>query len=172
MAPKPKAKLTPYHHGDLRRTLLQTSLELLESAGDDALTLRSVAAKAGVSHAAPYRHFADRNALLAAVNDEAFGDLQQALAQAAEEVPKTKPRERLLKVAQRYVEYALAHPAPYQLMFGGPRVSEGAHGSAPSATFDFVEGLIRSCQTQRCLRSGSPTRYASMIWSIVHGVAS
>src|SRR3954453_2745869 len=107
MAPKPKAKLTPYHHGDLRRTLLQTSLELLESAGDDALTLRSVAARAGVSHAAPYRHFADRNALLAAVNDEAFGALRGALLAAADELPRTKPRERLLRVAQRYVEYAL-----------------------------------------------------------------
>jgi AcrR family transcriptional regulator len=175
MAPKPtssKAKATPYHHGDLRRALLEASLELLESGGVDALTLRSVAAKAGVSHAAPYRHFADRNALLTAVNEQAFSDLQQVLARAAEEVPKNKPRERLLKVAQRYVEYALAHPAPYQLMFGGPRVSEGAAGSAPSATFDFVEGLVRACQAQRCLRSGSATRYASMIWSIVHGVAS
>src|SRR4051812_11207048 len=174
MAKPPQSRTNvspPYHHGDLRRALLQGSLELLESGGIDALTLRSLAAKVGVSHAAPYRHFADRDALLAAVNEQAFLSLREALQSASDEVTQSKPRQRLLKVAQRYVEYALAHPAQYRLMFGGPRVSSSMTG-APSATFELVEGLVRSCQMQQLVRGGDPERLTSMIWAIVHGVAA
>src|SRR5262245_4715846 len=100
-----------YHHGDLRAALLQAGGNLLEKEGLDALSLREVARRAGVSHNAPYRHFPDRDRLLAALAEEGFAELGRTLAEAG----KRGPRER----GEAYVGFALAHPQRFRLMFGG-----------------------------------------------------
>lgn len=111
--PKPPPK--PYHHGNLRETLLAAADAVLAERGAQGLTLRDVAKAAGVSHAAPYHHFASLNDLLAAVAERAFGLLAQALEQAATE-PDTA--ERMLKINDAYVACAVARPAQFRLMFG------------------------------------------------------
>ena len=103
---KPKS----YHHGDLRNALIQAGLELLAEGGVQELDLRKVARRAGVSHAAPYRHFADKQALIAAINEEGFHLLAERIRSTLREV-SDEPFEQLLGVALAYVrtEYAKPH---------------------------------------------------------------
>src|SRR4029079_8364193 len=102
------ARRKPYHHGDLRRTLLDAALALVASQGVGALSLRELARKAGVSHAAPYRHFESREALLAALATEGFLGLGAEMMQTAAGEPNPLLRFRALGVA--YVIYAVRHP--------------------------------------------------------------
>src|SRR5205809_439421 len=105
-----------YHHGDLRRTLIDASLALVEEEGIGALSLREVARKAGVTHNAPYHHFPDRGALLAAIAEEGFGRLAQETAAARAAVPDD-PLARLTACGQAYVRFAIASPAHFRVMF-------------------------------------------------------
>src|SRR5688572_33107199 len=95
-----------YHHGDLRAVLLRTAGEMLEKEGLGALSLREVARRSGVSHNAPYRHFPDRDSLLAALAAEGFREFGDALAK--------RPRQEM---GEAYVEFALEHPQRFRLMF-------------------------------------------------------
>ncbi len=103
-----------YHHGDLRRSLIAGGLVLLEEKGAAALGLREIARLVGVSAAAPYRHFADRKALLEAVAAEGFRQFSEAMATAAEGRPEG---EQLATMAFAYVRFALEQPALFRLMF-------------------------------------------------------
>src|ERR1700731_1976958 len=102
---RPKA----YHHGDLRNALIQAGLELLSEGGATSLDLRKVARRVGVSHAAPYRHFADRQALIAAINEEGFHRLAERIQSTLRDV-SDEPFEQLLGVARVYVHFAQENP--------------------------------------------------------------
>ncbi|SRR6185503_4140528 len=126
--------MSTYHHGELRPALLRAAAKILEQEGREAISLRDLARRAGVSHAAPYRHFADRQALLAALADEGFALLTQAL--------QGKPwREQ----AVAYVRFGLANPERFTLMFTRPvpdalrRLVEG--DAVAQATWAMVHGL-------------------------------
>src|SRR3982074_3363797 len=106
-----------YHHGDLRAALVRAAIELLEESGETELSLRAVARRAGVSPAAPYRHYADRESLISAVAAVGYRELAQRLA-AAHPSPSTP--EQLASVAIAYVQFALERPALFRLMFGEP----------------------------------------------------
>src|SRR3712207_4087171 len=109
--PTPPADRRPYHHGDLRRALLDASLDLLRTSGPEALTLRGVARAAGVSQTAPYRHFADRAALVAGVAEDGFRRLFIRLRQAVGTPPAPGETERagLQRLALEYLRFALEH---------------------------------------------------------------
>src|ERR1700716_351231 len=115
MCPMPSK--TTYHHGNLRPALVRAAMELLEEGGEAALSLRAVARRAGVSPAAPYRHFPDREALVSAVAAQGYRELAERLA-AAHPAPATP--EDLADVAVAYVQFALAHPALFRAMFSQP----------------------------------------------------
>ncbi len=108
-----------YHHGDLRNTLIQIGTEMLAESGEAALSLRKLAGRAGVSHNAPYQHFADKTALLAAIAEEGFRLLEGAMDEVTHgmTVDATKPEALLLALARAYVGFALMHPAHLQVMF-------------------------------------------------------
>src|SRR5471032_759222 len=106
----------PYHHGDLRASLLAAAAAWLDERGAESLTLRELARAAGVSHAAPYHHFAGRDELLAGVAEHAFDRLGDALARAAAQA--ANPGQALLDIGEAYVREAVAHPAQFRLMFG------------------------------------------------------
>lgn len=140
----------PYHHGNLRATLLDAADALLAAHGVQGLTLREVARAAGVSHGAPYHHFASLDDLLAAVAERGFTELGDAEAEA---VAVADPRERLLRVATAYVGCALAHPERFRLMFGPllarqdafPALRDAAHRAfrhvtAASQALDDAQG--------------------------------
>src|SRR5688572_32508569 len=98
-----------YHHGDLRRTLLDASLALVQEQGIQALSLREVARKAGVSHNAPYHHFPDKSSLMAAICQEGFEGLAREMA-AARAAAGDDPRARMEACGQSYVRFALSSP--------------------------------------------------------------
>jgi AcrR family transcriptional regulator len=161
-----------YHHGNLRPTLISAGLELLEVEGVDALTLRAVARRAGVSHAAPYNHFADRQALLAAVATAGFEQLGASIAAAAAGV--TAPRERLRALARGYLAFAATHPGLYRLMFGNEIRDRAARPELVVAD-DAIAGAAREA-TAACLalsaRRPVATETASAAgWALVHGLA-
>ena len=155
-----------YHHGDLRRGLLDAAETLLERDGGPAgLSLREVARAAGVSHNAPYRHFADREALLAALAAEGFARLAGVLEQVAATLP---PPARGLAVGRAYLRFARTHRALYLLMFG-PEIRKSAHpalAAAAAATFAAVlwkEGARAPAKRARHEAVGG--------WALAHGLA-
>ena len=109
----------PYHHGDLRRALVEAAERILENEGPSALSLRAVAREAGVSAAAPYHHFKDKNELLAAIAQEGFELLAQAMREGA--AHEEDPRRRLNALGVAYVRFARDNPALYNLMYSTSR---------------------------------------------------
>lgn len=104
--PTGKATRRPYHHGDLRPSLVRSARELLRKGGLPAVTLRAVAQRSGVSVAAPYRHFADKSALLTAALADALGELREALESSVD----PDPLARLHALGHRFVDLAVAEP--------------------------------------------------------------
>ncbi|MGO9694994.1 MAG: TetR/AcrR family transcriptional regulator, partial [Mycobacterium sp.] len=118
MAPKTTAaRRGSYHHGDLKRALTSAALSLVAEKGPKGFTLTEAARRAGVSAAAPYRHFADKAELLAAVAEQGFRDLHADLAAAGARA--SDPRERVIELGRVYVRWAVTHPDHYQVMFSG-----------------------------------------------------
>jgi AcrR family transcriptional regulator len=164
---------TNYHHGALREALLKATLELIETDGIGAVSLRQVARAAGVSPGAPYHHFPDRAALLTALSDEGFRLLAAALTEAHSAAPA--PAEALEAILNAYVEFARAHPAHFRLMFR-PELTQphkSATGSeAGEAAFAVLVDTIGECLTTDAVRAVDKNVLAITMWSLVHGYAS
>src|SRR3979409_1154141 len=157
------AKAT-YHHGDLRAALLRAAIELLEESGETALSLRAVARRAGVSPAAPYRHYADREPLVSAGAAVGYRELAERLA-AAHPSPSTP--EQLASVAIAYVQFALERPALFRIMFGAPCDRDNDERVAATAA---VSGYVRAI-VERTFPQGDTEALATAVWALVHGLA-
>ena len=159
-----------YHHGDLRRALIDASLELIQEKGAQGLTLREAARRVGVSHAAPYRHFADKEALLAAVAEEGFRGLHDAMVVARDKRESLVEKYRATGVA--YVEFAVAKPNHFGVMFG-PQLNTEDHPAleeAGKAAFDVLFELNQQLhEAGRIVHD--PMHAAFCAWSIVHGLS-
>ena len=161
-----------YHHGDLRAALVAAAAELLESEGASTLSLRSVARAAGVSHAAPYRHFRDKHELLEAVAASGFRVLESSLDEVQQRFPDD-PRRQMVEACQIYVRETLAHPHRAHLMFGGfldaARRSEELRLAAEESFAKLVETVRRG---EGSLYRPIPTRDLVLtLWSATHGLA-
>lgn len=154
----------PYHHGDLRAACLRAARELLEENGSAGLSLRAVARRAGVSPTAPYRHYADRDALVSAVAAEGYLELAGHLADAH---PSPATPDDLAAVAVAYVRFALDHPALFRAMFIEPCDPDGPDRAAATAAVSaYVGTIVRSAFT-----STDPDALATAVWALVHGLA-
>jgi AcrR family transcriptional regulator len=161
----------PYHHVNLRETLLKAALRLIAEVGPTAFTLREVARRAGVSHNAPYRHFRDKEDLLAAVAAQGFGELTQAMLVAAE--GQAGALDRLKRAGLAYVTFALRRPEHFAVMFDAP-VSKRDHRESIEAgkrAFSTLLNFVKSCQDEGRLPSGQSLECALLAWSMVHGIA-
>ncbi|MEP5763733.1 MAG: TetR/AcrR family transcriptional regulator [Halieaceae bacterium] len=163
-----------YHHGDLRAALLKAALETIEEIGPQGLTIREVARRAGVSHAAPYRHFTDKDELILAVVERGF-ELLEAKMQAAREAAGSDELARFAASGEAYLDFALGYPTYYQIMFSGDLLnSKGKqalrHTSA--ATFKDMQADLVTAQRLGVVREGDPTLQAVAIISTVHGFVS
>lgn len=157
----------PYHHGALFESLVDAAGAVLEADGLEALSLREVARRAGVSTAAPYHHFADKQALLVALAIDGFDDLAAALTRATAKV-KT-PRARLQAVADGYLRFAKQRPALYQLMFSPLLASARGAGplfEASQRALSVLRGAVLSG------RRGADGIDVLLAWALGHGVAS
>src|ERR1700681_4217508 len=167
MPPRPARKaLNAYHHGDLRDALVQAALQEAEQGGPEAISIKALARKLGVSQPAPYRHFADREALLAAVAAEAFRQFNAVLREA---IAKPSKRSTLSRLALAALAFGLRRNGIYRLMFASrimacaPKDSE-LHKAA-TETFDLVLEALEA-PAIGLLRE----RHALQIWAALHGV--
>jgi len=163
-----------YHHGDLPRALLDAALHIVKTQGTDALTLRAAARLAGVSQAAPYRHFANKEAILAAVAEDGFRSLMAAMRRAAR-ASGDGPLERLRAVGFAYVTFATSHPSHFRVMFGREMADRSAYPSlrqVATDTFNLLVDAISDCQRAGLVRSEEPENLAISAWSSVHGLSA
>jgi AcrR family transcriptional regulator len=153
-----------YHHGDLREACMRAAMELLEEDGEAALSLRAVARRAGVSPAAPYRHYTDREALVSAVAAVGYRELAERLATAD---PSPSTPEQLTSVAIAYVQFALERPALFRIMFGEPcKRDDDERVAATAAVSLYVRQSV-----ERTFPQADPEALATAIWALVHGLA-
>jgi AcrR family transcriptional regulator len=155
---------TSYHHGDLRAACLRAALELLEENGTAALSLRAVARRAGVAPSAPYRHYADRDALVSAVAAVGYRELADSLSAAHAEPSSI---DDLAAVAVAYVRFAIERPALFRVMFSEP--CDGASGERVAATnviSAYVGDIVR-----RCFPAADVPALSTALWAFVHGLA-
>ncbi|HEY4020123.1 MAG TPA: TetR/AcrR family transcriptional regulator [Pseudonocardiaceae bacterium] len=153
-----------YHHGDLRAACLHAARELLEEDGSAALSLRAVARRAGVSPTAPYRHFADREALVSSVAAEGYRELAEKLA-AAHPAPST--HDDLAAVAVAYVRFAMEHPAVFRVMFVEPcDPSSDERVAVTAAIRDYLSSIVL-----RVFPGAAPDALSTAVWALVHGLA-
>ncbi|WP_432177292.1 TetR/AcrR family transcriptional regulator [Streptomyces sp. NBC_00063] len=153
-----------YHHGDLRAACLRAARELLEEDGSAGLSLRAVARRAGVSATAPYRHYADRDALVSAVAAEGYRELAEDLA-AAHPAPTTP--DELSAVAVAYVRFALDRPAMFRVMFAEPcDPTDEERVAATAAISEYVRGIVRGA-----FPGADPEVLSTTVWALVHGLA-
>jgi AcrR family transcriptional regulator len=154
-----------YHHGDLAAACVHAAMELLEEDGGTAgLSLRAVARRAGVSPGAPYRHYADRDALISAVAAVGYRELAGCMA-AASAAPATP--DDLVAIGIAYVEFAIRHPALFHVMFGGPCDRDNQDRlAATSAVRELVSGGVRAAFPNTDVEAMS-----TAVWGLVHGLA-
>lgn len=159
-----------YHHGDLPAALISSATALVEEEGLEAFTLREVSRRVGVSHTAPYRHFADRQALLAAVAEEGFAELGSATRAAFEAEPDVA--EAFLSVGRTYVRFAVRRPVLFRLMFD-PSLDEARPTltDAKEAAFGVLLEAVAVAQQAGMLQIGDLVDTAITAWSTVHGLA-
>jgi AcrR family transcriptional regulator len=162
----------PYHHGNLRKALLDSAVVLIGEVGPRAFTLREVARRAGVSHNAPYRHFASKDELLVAVAIEGFERLAAVMRETME--PGASPMERLELCGCGYVDFALQWPQHLLVMFDLPagwRDRSPADERIGEDAFRVLLDCITAAQQSSDLPMGDPRPLAWTAWSLVHGIA-
>lgn len=164
----------PYHHGDLRQTLITATLKLISEKTVAGVSLREVARRVGVSHAAPYRHFADKESLLAAVAKDGFEMLHNKLAEAIQS-SSTDPLQQIQDLGVAYITFALEHPSHYDLMFGVYRSSSNQQNPeleyAAREVFMVLVDVIARGQAVGVIRPDDAEQLALTAWALVHGWA-
>jgi AcrR family transcriptional regulator len=150
----------PYHHGDLAPSLRQAARAILEEEGLAALSLRSVARRAGVSHAAPYRHYASREALLADVAVEGLAELRGEIAQAA--AVQAEKAERIIRIGCAYMRFAVRHAGLLRLMFGSELPNRTGFPGLTEATAAIGDEIAAAI---------GDSASGLAVWAAVHGLA-
>jgi AcrR family transcriptional regulator len=184
MAISRSKKRGSYHHGNLRDALIETAFAMIEEDGADSLTIRRLAERTGVTHAAPSHHFADKNELMLALAAEGFNRFRSALASV---MHISDPLERLSEIGRAYVRFALEHPGAYRLIMG-PALSRiqmpgqdhtthfdssGDHIQAASeGTFEMLESTVAEAMAgRRTIGGAGVSGVAFLAWSAMHGAA-
>ncbi|MFE7930662.1 TetR/AcrR family transcriptional regulator [Streptomyces sp. NPDC057456] len=155
----------PYHHGDLRRAILTAALDVIATDGPTGLSLRDLARRAGVSHAAPAHHFRDRTGLLTAIAAEGHGLLAAVLAETTD----------LREAGARYVRFAREHPAHFQVMFSPEllRADDLELTTARALSAAALTDAIATAPAPVPGGDGSDARSARIaVWSLAHGFAT
>jgi AcrR family transcriptional regulator len=168
----------PYHHGDLRRAIIGAALEILSETQSVEFSLRELARRAGVSHNAPYKHFADKRELLAAVSTAGFERLTQRMSHELDR--HGNARAQLFAMLRAYIRHGVENPALYRLMFGGYlRSPDDSRPAIERATAEKTKALLADVIVKGGLGHVIPNtlrnerKIAGAIlacWSLVHGL--
>jgi len=163
----------PYHHGDLRNALLEAGLEILDREGIGAVTLRAIAARAGVSHAAPAHHFGNAKGLMTALATIAFERLYNSIAAAVAAAPKGIA-EQVRAAGRGYVGFATDNPGLFRLMFTASLLdhTDPDLRRAGDRAYQQLLSIAAAAAAQRGQQSaGAVNRVALQMWCTVHGFA-
>jgi len=163
-----------YHHGDLKNALIQAGIKILSKEGVGGLSLRKVAKKAGVSHSAPYAHFTDKQALIAAISTEGFKQLYSEMDEAVSSYA-SDPKRQLVEGAWAYLQFAMNNTDTFHIMFSDVLEKEKdypAFVEISRSTFERVVDIIRACQAAGVLRPAPPEMMALAVWGQLHGIIS
>jgi AcrR family transcriptional regulator len=174
LRPRLTLKKKTYHHGDLKNALIKAGADILSKEGVSALSLRKVAQQAGVSHAAPYAHFADKQALIAAISTEGYQKLYAQIAQVADQY-RSDPLRRLVESSWAYVQFALNEPDHFKVTLSGMIDKEQEYPAfveAAQQTFNLVVDIVAQGQQAGLLRQGAPDLTAVSVWALIHGLVT
>ncbi len=152
------------------KRLIEAAAKLLDAGGEEAVTLRAVGHAAGVSHNAPYKHFANRSALLAAVAMVSFADLTKAMATIRRSA--RTPTAKLMAILDLLISYSREHPARYRLLFNNPETAAAGGELKVKAveTFEQFRSIVQECQQANDLPDAPSDTLASLIFATVHGL--
>ena len=174
MVRRPVVPAAPYHHGDLRRALMDEALRQTAARGIGGWSLREVAAAVGVSHAAPYHHFRDRAGLVAALAHDGLDRMDALMAQ-RQRAAGDDPVEQLLAIGHAYVTFAVDHPDYYAAIIAPTASPDSEPGGAPEGdggpTWQRLITAVTACQRASRLPGVDPIIIAVNLWSLVHGLA-
>ncbi len=174
MTAKRRANPT-YYDGDLGRDLIDTALELIAREGPSAVSLRSLARRLGVSHAAPANHFPDKAALFTAIAIEGFRLLAAAIEDAVRQLgPDATAGQRLAAAGRAYTSFAVGHRAYFEVMWQRDLLHQDDPelAAAGDATFALLLSGIRDAQAEGWAAGTDPHTVAYLAWSVVHGLAA
>lgn len=155
---------------DTREALVSSAAELLDGGGPEAVTLREVSRLSGVSHMAPYKHFSDKESLLAAVATRELDRLGDVVDEAARRA--LSPGEVLRRVLHSYTGWALGHPLRFTLIFGSWSEPQEELGRAAARTRSALTDAVRRCQESGEIPEGDPERRTAMLLALVHGAVN
>ena len=162
-----------YHHGDLSNALVEAAARLMVERGIGSVSLREIARKAGVSHAAPYHHFGNKSELLAAVAEEGFKRFDTYQVRALRGAPKD-PMQKLKALGHAYVRFAIAHPTFFRIMFRYDIKETDRHfslGAVAKRTFDRLLNTV--CESlKKENKTVDPMLASIRAWALVHGLAT
>ncbi len=150
--------------------LIEAAASLLDSGGESAVTLRAVGLAAGLSHNAPYKHFASRNALLAAVAAVSFEELAKAAN--AIRTSSRPPAQKMSEAIALFVDYSRQRPARYRLLFNNPETAAagGELKARAMETFEEFRAIVQECQEAGVLPDAPSQALASLIFASAHGL--
>lgn len=166
-----RLKKAGYHHGDLRSGLIEATRQLVEEKGPDGFSVSDACRLAGVSTAAPYKHFKDKSEMIAAMVIQGMARHQQNMIHALEGVPPGTAA-RVTALGREYVDFALKEPGVFRLKFGGftDRVDDPSLQAAGEATFDMLLDEVAACLGETEI-TPEVRRRGFMLWSFVHGLS-
>lgn len=168
---KDELKKSAYHHGDLRAGLIEATRRLVEEKGPDGFSVSEACRLAGVSTAAPYKHFKDKEEMVGAMVLEGMGRHRDKMLEALEGIPEGTP-ERITQLGREYVTFALEEPALFRLKFGGftDRIDNPELQQAGDDTFGIVLREVAACLGEADI-TDEVRRRGFMLWSFVHGLS-
>lgn len=163
-----------YHHGDLKNALIKAGVEILTKEGLDGLSLRKVARKAGVSHSAPYAHFPDKQALIAAIATEGHNHIYAKINSLVEQYPDS-PLKQLVKTACAYLDFGMEEPDLFRITFSGVVEHERDYPALVEMTqknFSLITDIVLRCKEVGIFGPEPEDLLAQSLWGSVHGMIS
>ncbi|MDA3900547.1 MAG: TetR/AcrR family transcriptional regulator [Spirochaetes bacterium] len=168
-------KNTSYHHGDLKETLINQSLSIIDKEGLGGLTLRKAARLAGVSHAAPAHHFGDMKGLLAAIATNGFVLLTTQMVNSIDQLKENNPLYKFKTIGLAYIEFALKNPSFLKIMYHSELSDKKSYPELMRESkkpFQLLKNIIMECQKEKLIKDGNLDESALFAWSTVHGFSN